>query len=200
MRWRIAEVDADYDPAAQPLRLPLFEWRAAWDSGELAEFNPQAHIPPSAVDPGKTYRVRVRFKDNTDRASHWSAPVEFTASAPSIQPLRDALRITEIMYRPAGNPDAEFIEIQNIGWSRVALGDLRLAGGVRYDFAAAPLDPFLAASASNQSRHHMRIIPALQSHRELPRGRRLCRGYRFSPPRQAQIPRPEYRPGVRARA
>ena len=140
MRWRIAEVDADYDPVALPLRLPLFEWRAAWDSRELAEFHPRVHIPPSAVEPGKTYRVRVRFKDNTDRASHWSAPVEFTASAPSIQPLRDALRITEIMYRPAGNPDAEFIEIQNIGWSRVALGDLRLAGGVRYDFAAAGID------------------------------------------------------------
>ena len=140
MRWRIAEVDADYDPAAQPLRLPLFEWRAAWDSGELAEFNPRAHIPPSAVEPDKTYRVRARFKDNTGRTSRWSAPVEFTTSAPSIQPLRDALRITEIMFHPAGNPDAEFIEIQNISWSRVALGDLRLAGGVRYDFAAAGID------------------------------------------------------------
>ena len=137
MRWRIAEVDADYDPAARPARLPLFEWHAAWDSGELAAFTPRVHVPPSAVEPGKTYRMRARFRDDTGRTSHWSAPVEFTASTPSIQPLRDALRITEIMYHPAGNPDAEFIELQNIGWSSLALGDLRLAGGVAYDFAEA---------------------------------------------------------------
>ena len=140
MRWRIAAVDAGYDPAAQPARLPLFEWRAAWDSGELAAFTPQVHVPPSAVEPGKTYRVRARFKDNTGRTSHWSAPVEFTASAPSIQPLRDTLRITEIMYHPADNPGAEFIEFQNKGWSSLALGNLRLAGGVTYDFAEAGLE------------------------------------------------------------
>lgn len=140
MQWRIAAVDAGYDPAAQPARLPLFEWRAAWDSGELAAFTPQVHVPPSAVEPGKTYRVRARFKDNTGRTSHWSAPVEFTASAPSIQSLRDALRITEIMYHPADNPDAEFIEFQNKGWSSLALGNLRLAGGVTYDFAEAGLE------------------------------------------------------------
>ena len=137
MRWRIAEVDADYDPAARPARLPLFEWQAAWDSGELAAFTPHVHVPPSAMEPGKTYRMRALFRDDTGRTSHWSAPVEFTASTPSIQPLRDALRITEIMYHPAGNPDAEFIELQNIGWSSLALGDLRLAGGVAYDFAEA---------------------------------------------------------------
>jgi len=140
MRWRIAAVDAGYDPAAQPARLPLFEWRAAWDSGELAAFTPQVHVPPSAVEPGKTYRVRARLKDNTGRTSHWSAPVEFTASAPSIQPLRDALRITEIMYHPADNPDAEFIEFQNKGWSSLALGNLRLVGGMTYDFAEAGLE------------------------------------------------------------
>ena len=137
IRWRIAEMDADYDLAARPARLPLFEWRAAWDSGELAEFAPRVDVPPSAVEPGKTYRVRARFRDNTGRTSHWSAPVEFTASAPSIQPLWDALRITEIMYHPAGNPDTEFIELQNIGWSSLTLADLRLAGGVTYDFATA---------------------------------------------------------------
>ncbi|MDP7049104.1 MAG: lamin tail domain-containing protein [Verrucomicrobiota bacterium] len=140
MRWRIAEVDAEYDPATQPARLPLFEWHTTWDSGELATFTPQVYVPSAAIEPGKTYRVRARFKDNTGRTSHWSAPAEFTASAPSIQPLRDALRITEIMYHPAGNPDAEFIELQNIGWSSIALGDLRLAGGVRYDFAVAGID------------------------------------------------------------
>jgi hypothetical protein len=140
MRWRIAAVDADYNPAAQPARLPLFEWRAAWDSGELAAFTPQVHVPPDTVEPGKTYRLRARFKDDTGRTSHWSAPLEFTASAPSIQPLRDALRITEIMYHPAGSADAEFIELQNIGWSSLALGNLRLAGGVTYDFADAGLE------------------------------------------------------------
>ncbi len=144
IRWRIAEMDADYDPAARPARLPLFEWRAAWDSGELAEFAQRVHVPPSAMEPGKTYRVRARFKDNTGRTSHWSAPVEFAPSAPSIQPLWDALRITEIMYHPAGNPDAEFIELQNIGWSSLTLADLRLAGGVTYDFATAGIGQLVA--------------------------------------------------------
>ena len=140
MRWRIAAVDTDYNPAAQPARLPLLEWSAAWDSGELAAFTPQVHVPPATVEPGKTYRLRARFKDDTGRTSHWSAPVEFAASAPSIQSLRDALRITEIMYHPAGSADAEFIELQNIGWSSLALGNLRLAGGVTYDFADAGLE------------------------------------------------------------
>jgi hypothetical protein len=140
MRWRIAAVDTDYNPAAQPARLPLFEWDAAWDSGELAAFTPQVHVPPDTVEPGKTYRLRARFKDDTGRTSHWSAPLEFTASAPSIQPLRDALRITEIMYHPADSADAEFIELQNIGWSSLALSNLRLAGGVTYDFADAGLE------------------------------------------------------------
>ncbi|HJO09706.1 MAG TPA: lamin tail domain-containing protein, partial [Verrucomicrobiota bacterium] len=106
---------------------------------ELVEFAPHVHIPASAMEPGKTYRVRARFRDNTGRTSHWSTPVEFTASAPSIQPLRDALRITEIMYHPAGNPDAEFIELQNIGWSSLNLTALRLAGGITYDFATADI-------------------------------------------------------------
>lgn len=137
MRWRIAEVDTDYNPTAQPARLPLFEWRAAWDSGELVTFSSEVHIPPAVVEPGKTYRVRARFKDKTGRSSHWSLPAEFATSAPSIQPLQNFLRITEIMYHPATNPDAEFIELQNIGRSSIALRDLRLTGGVRYDFTLA---------------------------------------------------------------
>ena len=87
----------------------LVEGGAGGEGGGWAAFAPQVHVPPSAVEPGKTYRVRALFKDNTGRTSHWSAPVEFTASAPSIQPLRDALRITEIMYHPADNPDDELI-------------------------------------------------------------------------------------------
>lgn len=53
------------------------------------------------------------------------------------------LRITEIMYNPAGGDDYEFIELKNTGRNPVELAGLSLDEGVRFTFppAAPPLEP-----------------------------------------------------------
>jgi hypothetical protein len=51
------------------------------------------------------------------------------------QPTAENLAISEIMYHPQNNADAEFIEILNIGSEFVDLTGLRLAGGVFFVFS-----------------------------------------------------------------
>jgi hypothetical protein len=68
-------------PAPKPTLGPSkYELQAVWQSDELTDpGNRQIQIPADRIEPGKTYRVRSRMKDNTGRWSHWSAPVEFVA-------------------------------------------------------------------------------------------------------------------------
>lgn len=72
MKWRVGEIA----PATrtEPGR---YEITTAWESKDLAQFQPEIQIPPKAVKPGHTYRARARFKENTGRWSHWSNPIEF---------------------------------------------------------------------------------------------------------------------------
>ena len=82
------------------------------------------------------------MKDATGRWSHWSAPLQFTATPAQSSPLVDALRISEIHYHPAepslaeiaaGFNDAddfEFIEVINAGTEPL---DLTGAQFVRVD-------------------------------------------------------------------
>lgn len=50
------------------------------------------------------------------------------------QPSAKNLVIAEVMYHPADNPDAEFIELLNTGSAPVDLTGLRLTGGIFFDF------------------------------------------------------------------
>lgn len=80
VKWRMAEITpvnraSKATPPAQGLR----EITAVWESPELAEATAEVAIPGGVAQPGHTYRVRARMKDNTGRWSHWSAPVEFLA-------------------------------------------------------------------------------------------------------------------------
>jgi hypothetical protein len=68
-RWRVAQFQS-----------PHYEITPAWESEELTEATEVA-IPADRLQPGQTYRVRVRYKDTTKRWSHWSAPMEFTFPA-----------------------------------------------------------------------------------------------------------------------
>ena len=124
-----------------------FEWAADWESGEITPFTASVTPPGSAASVGNTYRARVRHSDNTGRWSHWSAPLEFTVSAPSIQPWLDGLVISELMYHPAppsaaelgidptlSAGDFEWLEIANVGPTPLDLTDIRLTKGVDFDF------------------------------------------------------------------
>lgn len=121
-----------------------YEIDAVWESLELNVFDPDILIPASVVEPGRTYRVRCRMKDNTGRWSHWSAPVQFKAGQPIVVGLLADLRITELMYNPAEAPleeaidnnEFEFIELKNVGGETLDLSGVSLTRGVRFDFAS----------------------------------------------------------------
>jgi hypothetical protein len=136
MEWRAGEIT----PAAlgSPFLPRRREWDAVWRSGEVAPFEARAQIPVGPLLPGRTYRVRVRMKDDTGRWSHWSAPVEFVAGSPAAPiPQVEGLRITEIMYDPAEGGDLEFIEIGNIGTRPADLDRVSIEGGIRFAFAGS---------------------------------------------------------------
>ncbi len=130
MKWRIGEVGAG-----------KYEIDTVWESEEITD--PQATtvaIPASVVEPGRTYRVRCRARDNTGRWSHWSEPVQFAAGEPVSQGMTSGLRITELMYNPAdsqdgsNNDDYEFIELKNTGNSTIALTHVSFIDGIVFDF------------------------------------------------------------------
>ena len=73
MQWRIGEIGT---PADKPWR---YEIEPVWQSAELHAFTPQTQIPAGECKAGRTYRARVRHKDNAGRWSHWSEPVQFVA-------------------------------------------------------------------------------------------------------------------------
>jgi hypothetical protein len=122
-----------------------YEIEPVWESGELAISNTTIRIPASVVKPGHTYRVRCRMRDDTNRWSHWSEPNQFVAGEPiSVGVLQD-LRITEVMYNPAGantskgelNVDSdefEFIELKNIGEDVLDLKYVSFVQGVTFNF------------------------------------------------------------------
>ena len=144
MEWRVAEIAAPgvglYE-AGTPRR---YEIQASWESGILNQQVREIDVPTLAVRSGRTYRARVRFRDNSNRWSHWSDPVQFTATTPDLDLLGSQLRITEIMYHPAeptaeeasqgyGRGDFEFVELRNVGESTLDLTDVRFTKGIDFD-------------------------------------------------------------------
>lgn len=90
--------------------------------------------------------------NNPPISSPWSGPVEVRLATLPESDVR-VLQFSEIHAHPseppphelAGNPlltasDFEFLEITNPGTTTVDLGDLRLVGGVRFDFGVAGPD------------------------------------------------------------
>lgn len=126
----------------------VWEYEHRWKSPLLTSFTPVMAIPASAVRENRHYRARVRHMDNTGRWSHWSAPVEFFTTPPSIQPLVENLAISEIMYDPAPETpseglagwraqDFEYIELENRSSSvTLDLTDVRFTQGVDVDIAS----------------------------------------------------------------
>ncbi|MBN2474231.1 MAG: lamin tail domain-containing protein [Pirellulales bacterium] len=70
--------------------------------------------------------------------------------------LLDGLRITEIMYNPSEDGDAEFVELQNVGQSALDLTGVRFTEGIDFTFPAVTLAP-------NQYTVVVRDLEAFQS-------------------------------------
>ena len=148
MQWRVAEVTDPLAPgyvAGEPLKLEL---AATYTSPVITSFAGQFRFPAAACRPGHTYRARVRTKDNTGRVSHWSAPVQFTATPINLTVYQQSLVITEIMYHPPppsaaealqgwSDGDFEFIELRNVGSSSIDLTDVRFTKGINFDFPSS---------------------------------------------------------------
>jgi len=142
IKFRIAEVDDPDAPAYVPGQLPRMEYDAAWET-EFTTFTSTVTIPAGAVKPGHAYRVRVQTKDNTNRTSHWSEPIQFVASEATATVI-DNLAITEIHYNPAplqGNPldndEYEFVELKNTGSETIDLNGVAFTNGVDFAFAGS---------------------------------------------------------------
>ncbi|MBN1816036.1 MAG: lamin tail domain-containing protein [Sedimentisphaerales bacterium] len=130
-----------------------YEIETVWESQEIADpAQTGVRIPADAVKPGRTYRVRCRRKDNTDRWSHWSDPQQFTVGEPLSAGILEHLRITELMYNPAeptggslfDNDDFEFIELKNIGEEELDLSAIAFVEGVQFIFATSSIQTLSA--------------------------------------------------------
>lgn len=76
-------------------------------------------------------------------AGQWSASNDAVFA---VGPVAESVRISEIMYHPAdtGNPDdpnAEYIELMNVGGEAVNLGLCRLIDGIEFVFPSFVLEP-----------------------------------------------------------
>lgn len=143
MMWRIGEIEDPNAPGYDPSRDFVLEYDPVWNSGVLPIYQSQISIPASTLKLGRTYRARVKMRDNSGRWSHWSEPYQFTTAPPTnLDDLQQYLMITEIMYHPAGpvfpgstEEEFEFIELQNISDEVVLdLAEVRFHKGIDFDF------------------------------------------------------------------
>ncbi|MHC4110494.1 MAG: lamin tail domain-containing protein [Planctomycetota bacterium] len=100
------------------------------------DVNPDALTYSSYFQLDKSTHVKARVLDG----EMWSP---LTGKIYSIGPVRENLRITEIMYHPkytgdANDPNEEFIELKNIGAETINLNLVRFTKGL--DFTFPPMD------------------------------------------------------------
>ena len=97
-------------------------------------------VAPTAiryVDP-VTFDGSVHIKSRLLSGTTWSALNETTFA---VGPVAESLRISELMYRPAGDPNAEYIELTNIGAETINLNLVRFSNGVDFTFPSLELAP-----------------------------------------------------------
>jgi hypothetical protein len=154
IQWRVGEITDPAAPAYDPAAPPVYEITPVWDSGALTTEQNQAAVPLLDLRAGHTYRARVRHRDTTGRWSHWSAPLQFTATAPEVSLYQESLVISEFSYHPANdNEDLEFIEVMNIGPLALDLTPVRFTKGVDFDFAGSAITSLAPGDRALVVRH-----------------------------------------------
>ena len=140
---------SDEPPVTPPVdqrTRPKYEIEPVWENSNWNTYLTSIRIPASVVKPGHTYRVRCKMRDDTDRWSHWSEPIEFVAGEQLPTSILDDLRITEVMYDPPDadtldgeldldNDEFEYIELKNIGDEVLNLIYLSFVQGITFDFS-----------------------------------------------------------------
>ncbi len=117
----------------EPLK---YEIDAVWESEERSDFQSQITLPADQLVAGRTYRVRVKMKDNDGAWSHWSNPIQFVAEETGSNGLaKENLQISEMMYNPPGGSQFEFIELYNSqGSVSLSVDGFTFTDGVSYTF------------------------------------------------------------------
>ncbi|MEO5915177.1 MAG: lamin tail domain-containing protein [Luteolibacter sp.] len=158
VQWRLAEISAPGIAGYLTGTARKYEMETLWTTTGTST---TANIPPTVAIAGKTYRARVRHQDNTGRWSSWSAPVQFTTSAPQIPAgLSNNLVVSELHYNdPVNSDNFDFVELKNIGTTPLDLTNVNLNTAVTFNFTAGTtLAPgaftlVVKSLASFQSRH-----------------------------------------------
>ena len=83
---------------------------------------------------GESTQVKARAYNN----GTWSALNEATFA---VGPVAENLRISEVMYHPASDPNAEYIELTNIGAKTINLNLVTFTNGVEFTFPSTELAP-----------------------------------------------------------
>ena len=113
------------------LDTPLDTWWTRTGSGTAQTFYWQASVP---VAPGGNVLTFEAYGFQGELVGTDSVTVTSTASS---RPLFDYLRVTEVMYNPAGSDDGEFIELHNRGAVALDLSPLSLSDGVTFAFGGS---------------------------------------------------------------
>lgn len=132
--WRVGEWSNPNNPTYTNNEEPKYEIETVWTSGELSSASSNFTIPAEAgLKEDRTYKIRMRYKDNTGRWSRWSSASTIVPAAAS-NPSSYNLVINEIMYHPEENCGVEFIELYNNSNSTINLTDFKFTNGIDYDF------------------------------------------------------------------
>ncbi len=133
LEWRIAEWSDPANAVYQNIKENIYEITPVWQSGELTNFSNNMTLNEPSLIPGRTYRVRVRYKDTSGTKSLWSDPIEFIGGNPSTGASSD-LVITELLYNAADSCGENFMELYNAGNSAVDASQFSITGDISFTF------------------------------------------------------------------
>jgi hypothetical protein len=115
------------DGQDQPLSLT---WTAS-GSGTNRTYSWSANVP---LEPGTNLLTFLAYDLRGNLLG--SNTVTITSTAIS-NPLREHLRVTELLADPVGGGDYEFVELRNTGAQPLDLSGVRFSQGITFDFSAA---------------------------------------------------------------
>ena len=108
---------------------------ATLEAGTLRSDGPehpvQIYTGPITLTQSVHIKARMKLEDQ------WSA---LTESFFSVGPILQSLRMSELMYHPP-DPNAEFIELVNVGTDPIDLNRVHFGDGIRFSFSTLELQP-----------------------------------------------------------
>lgn len=108
---------------------------AALEAGVLPSDGPE--LPVQVYTGPITLTQSVHVKARIKRQDQWSA---LTEGFFAVGPILESLRVSELMYHPP-DPNAEFIELVNLGSYPIDLKRVHFQDGIRFTFPTLELEP-----------------------------------------------------------